>query len=106
MQTGETNVQVAAGGHVEIPLALEVKSPPLWSSDTPVLCQAEVELLVGGKVVDATTTTFGIREIKFSAENGFTLNGVPVKLRGGCLHHDNGPLGSAALTAPKSAGSN
>ena len=97
MQTGETNVQAAAGGHVEIPLAFDVKSPPLWSTDSPLLCQAEVELLVGGKVVDATTTTFGIREIKFSVENGFTLNGVSVKLRGGCLHHDNGPLGSESF---------
>jgi beta-galactosidase len=97
LQTGETNVHLAAGGHAEVPLAFEVKSPPLWSTDTPVLCQAEVELRVGGKVVDATTTTFGIREIKFSVENGFTLNGVPLKLRGGCLHHDNGPLGSAAI---------
>jgi beta-galactosidase len=97
LQTGETNVQATAGGHVEIPLTLEVTSPPLWSTDTPALCQAAVELLVGGKVVDTTTTTFGIREIKFSVENGFTLNGVPVKLRGGCMHHDNGPLGSAAI---------
>jgi beta-galactosidase len=97
LQTGETNVQAAAGGKVEIPLAVEVKSPPLWSTDSPVLCRAEVELLVGGKVVDATTTTFGIREIKFSVENGFTLNGVPVKLRGACMHHDNGPLGSEAI---------
>ena len=56
LQTGETNVQAAAGGKVEIPLAVEVKSPPLWSLNTPALCQAEVELLVGGKVVDATTT--------------------------------------------------
>jgi len=97
LQTGETNVQATAGGHVEIPLTLEVPSPPLWSTEDPALCQAAVELLVGGKVVDTTTTTFGIREIKFSVENGFTLNGVPVKLRGGCMHHDNGPLGSAAI---------
>ncbi len=97
LQTAETNVQVTTGGHVEIPLTFEVKSPPLWSLDAPLLCQAEVEILVGGKVVDSTTTTFGIREIKFSVENGFTLNGVPVKLRGGCMHHDNGPLGSAAI---------
>jgi beta-galactosidase len=97
LQTRETNVQVAAGGRAEVPLTLEVKSPPLWSLDTPVLCRVEVELLVGGKVVDATAATFGIRDIKFSVENGFTLNGVPVKLRGGCMHHDNGPLGSAAI---------
>ncbi|MGA2542571.1 MAG: glycoside hydrolase family 2 TIM barrel-domain containing protein [Verrucomicrobiota bacterium] len=97
LQTGETSAEVAAGGHLEIPLAVEVKLPPLWSPDTPVLCQAEVELLVGGKAVDATTAAFGIRELKFSVENGFTLNGVSVKLRGGCMHHDNGPLGSAAI---------
>jgi beta-galactosidase len=52
--------------------------------------------LVGGKAVDANATTFGIREIKFST-NGFTLNGVSVKLRGGCLHHDLGPLGSESF---------
>ena len=97
LQTGETNVHLAAGGHAEVPLALEVKSPPLWSTDIPLLCQAGVELLVGGKVVDATTAAFGIREIKFSVEKGFTLNGVSVKLRGGCMHHDNGPLGSEAI---------
>ena len=97
LQTGETKVEIAAGGQIEIPLTMNVTSPPLWSTDSPKLCQAAVEVLVGGKVVDATTTTFGIREIKFSAENGFTLNGVSVKLRGACLHHDNGPLGSAAF---------
>ncbi len=97
LQTAETNIQLATSGHVEIPTAFDVKSPPLWSTDSPLLCKANVEILVGGKVVDASTTTFGIREIKFSVENGFTLNGVPVKLRGACLHHDNGPLGSEAI---------
>jgi beta-galactosidase len=97
LQTGETNTEVAGGGQVDIPLALEVTSPPLWSIDSPALCQAEVTLLVGGKVVDTTTTTFGIREIKFSAANGFTLNGESVLLRGACLHHDLGLLGSAAF---------
>jgi len=97
LRTVETNVMVGAGGRLEIPLALAVKSPPLWSLEAPLLSQAEVQLLVGGKVMDATTTTFGIREIKFSVENGFTLNGVTVKLRGGCMHQDNGPLGSAAI---------
>jgi beta-galactosidase len=78
-------------------LPIEVKSPPLWSPESPNLCQAQVEVLINGKVVDTTTTSFGIREIKFSSENGFTLNGAPVKRRGGCLHHDNGPLGSECL---------
>ena len=52
LQTGETNIQTAAGGRVEIPLAFEVKSPPLWSTESPLLCQADVQLFVGGKAVD------------------------------------------------------
>jgi beta-galactosidase len=97
LKTGETNVHAGAGGRVEIPLAFEIKSPPLWSTESPALCQADVQVLAGGKEVDASATTFGIREIKFSVDNGFTLNGVSVKLRGGCLHHDLGPLGSESF---------
>ncbi len=97
LQTGENNVQVPAGAQAEVPLTFMVKSPPLWSPASPLLCQAEVELLVNGKAVDATTAAFGIREINFSVENGFTLNGMPLKLQGACIHNDNGPLGSAAI---------
>lgn len=93
----ETATQVARGGGAEIPLSLPVKSPPLWSPAAPKLCRAELQLLAGGEVVDQTTVTFGVREIKFSAEHGFTLNGAPMELRGACLHHDNGPLGAAAI---------
>ncbi|KAB2824522.1 MAG: glycoside hydrolase family 2, partial [Paludibacter sp.] len=50
-----------------------------------------------GKVVDQQTTTFGIRSIEFSAEKGFLLNGENVLLKGGCMHHDNGPLGAATI---------
>ncbi len=39
-------------------------------------------------------TKFGVRTIKFDAVNGFQLNGKPMKLKGGCFHHDHGPLGS------------
>ncbi len=97
LQTSEANTKVIAGDKVNIPLALDIKSPPLWSIDSPNLCQAEVTILVDGKAVDTVITAFGIREIKFSVENGFTLNGETIKLRGACLHHDNGPLGSAAF---------
>jgi beta-galactosidase len=97
LQTGETIIKVITGDQVEIPLTMDIASPPLWSTDSPKLCKAEVTILVDGKMVDTTTTTFGIREIAFSVENGFTLNGEKVKLIGACLHHDNGPLGSAAF---------
>ena len=97
LEGADTTVSVAANGRAEIPLSLEVGSPALWSPESPQLCRAEVQVLEGGKIVDLTTTTFGIREIRFSAEKGFTLNGESVELRGACLHHDNGPLGAAAI---------
>jgi beta-galactosidase len=46
--------------------------------------------------VDAVETTFGIRSVTMSDE-GFLLNGKPLKMRGGCCHHDNGPLGAVSL---------
>ena len=76
---------------------LEVTTPARWSVDSPNLYKAVTEIKFNGKPVDQKTTTFGIRSIEFSAEKGFLLNGERVLLKGGCMHHDNGPLGSATI---------
>ncbi len=76
---------------------IEVKKPLLWTIENPNLYKAEVLVEVNNKLKDTYNQTFAIRSIEFSAEKGFLLNGKPVKLRGGCLHHDNGFLGSAAI---------
>ncbi len=75
---------------------LTVKDARLWSVDEPNLYCLLSELLVAGEVVDSEHTTFGIRAITVDAEHGFRLNGVPMKLKGGCVHHDNGLLGAAS----------
>ncbi len=74
-----------------------VENPRLWSLETPELYKAKVKILKGKKVIDETSTDFGIRTIKFDAKTGFTLNGKKLLLHGGCIHHDNGPLGAAAI---------
>ncbi len=76
---------------------LHLRHPRLWSPDRPHLYKAVSELKYGDVVLDEKTTTFGIRSIEFSAQSGFILNGKPMLLRGGCMHHDNGPLGAAAF---------
>ncbi len=76
---------------------LLVKGAKLWSVEEPNLYTLLSEVLVGGSVVDTEKTTFGIRSITIDAENGLRLNGVPMKLKGGCIHHDHGPLGAAAF---------
>ncbi|WP_280764760.1 glycoside hydrolase family 2 TIM barrel-domain containing protein [Parabacteroides sp. PFB2-10] len=74
-----------------------IKKPALWSLESPLLYRAEVVLSSEGKELDKITIPFGIRTISFSAKEGFLLNGKPVKLKGGCIHHDNGLLGAAAI---------
>lgn len=77
---------------------LSLKSPHLWSVDSPYRYTARISLLDAAKSeLDAIVVPFGIRTISFSVDKGFLLNGKPLKLRGGCVHHDNGLLGSAAI---------
>ena len=76
---------------------LIVKSPRLWSPDSPFRYTARISLHTASGEHDALTIPFGIRTISFSADKGFLLNGKPTKLRGGCVHHDNGLLGTAAI---------
>ncbi len=95
--SGVQDLDLPASGEVLANLSLEVASPKLWSNATPQLYRAEVELLVDGKVVDRYTTTFGIRSIEYDVDRGLRVNGEVVKLKGGCVHHDNGILGSCAI---------
>ncbi len=76
--------------------SLEVKPASLWSLEQPALYTLLSEVLVGGQMVDSEQTSFGIRTIEIDAQQGFRLNGVPMKLKGGCIHHDNGLLGAAS----------
>jgi beta-galactosidase len=77
--------------------SLNISSPVLWDLENPYLYQAKVSLILNGKILDQTTTPFGIRKIQFDGQKGFLLNGKPVKLKGGCVHHDLGPLGAASI---------
>jgi len=93
----ETGVTVAAGAEADAAQTIAVAKPALWSPGTPTLYRAVSRIKVGGKVVDEVETPFGIRSLTWSAETGLVLNGKAVKLTGGSVHHDNGPLGAAAF---------
>lgn len=71
-----------------------VSKPELWSTESPTLYTAINEAYSADKLVDRIETKFGIRTVQFDIVNGFQLNGKSLKLKGGCFHHDNGPLGS------------
>ena len=91
------NHSVDAESSIELLAEFQVPFPKLWSTETPHLYTAVTSIRLGESVIDLYETQFGIRSIAFSAKYGFYLNGEPVLLKGGCMHHDNGPLGSAAF---------
>lgn len=90
-------VKVEKGTSQQLPFALEVPQPQLWSVDSPTLYEVVITLWQGNTKEDEYVFPFGIRTLSFSLKEGFALNGVPMKLRGGCLHHDNGLLGAASF---------
>ncbi len=82
-------------GHLHVVQAATVERPQLWSLESPALYKLISRLKVDGKPVDETSTTFGIRTIRFDPDKGFFLNDKPLKIKGVCLHHDAGSLGAA-----------
>lgn len=87
---------VEAKGSQEFEQEANVRTPALWSPESPTLYTAVSEVYREGRLTDRVETKFGVRSISFDVTHGFRLNGQTVKLKGGCLHHDNGPLGARA----------
>ncbi len=93
----EKKIKMLRSDTLNTDFVLKVDNPELWSTDTPTLYTARISLKKGRETADEHDIPFGIRTLNFSVENGFELNGVKMKLRGGCVHHDNGLLGSKAF---------
>ena len=74
---------------------IAVSRPALWSLEERNLYKLLTEVQVDGKIVDRYETPFGIRSVKFDAQQGFLLNGAPVKLKGTCNHQDHAGIGVA-----------
>ena len=86
---------VASGSGAD--LTLTVPDARLWSEDSPSLYTCRVTLTEGGELLDEAAVSFGIRRIQWNARQGLLVNGRSVKLRGACVHHDNGVVGACAF---------
>lgn len=80
-------------GQFEFNQDVIITNPDPWSPENPALYTAISEVYSSDNLVDRSDTKFGIRTIQFDGKNGFLLNGKSMKLKGGCFHDDNGPLG-------------
>lgn len=101
-------VQVNANTKDTAYITLTTDQPALWSCETPNLYQLHARVTSLGifkthfvpsdeNTMDETEVLFGIRTITADVRNGLRINGKTVKLKGGCIHHDNGTLGAVSL---------
>jgi beta-galactosidase len=93
----QSQVRVGAAADEETTQEIALAHPELWSPESPTLYRAVTEIVQAGKVVDQVDTRFGVRTLAWSVDKGLLLNGKSIKLTGGSVHHDNGPLGAAAF---------
>jgi hypothetical protein len=91
------DLDMKTGGKKGINREFEIINPALWSVESPFLYTAVVSVRSANRTMDELVTPFGIRSISFSAEDGFLLNGESLKMKGGCVHHDNGLLGVVSI---------
>ncbi|MDN4474449.1 glycoside hydrolase family 2 TIM barrel-domain containing protein [Demequina sp. SYSU T00192] len=88
-----TPLTLAPGEQADARQVLYIADPALWGPDSPALYTAAVAL----DDEEPVLTSFGIRTVTVDPRKGLRINGEEVLMRGACIHHDNGPLGGAAI---------
>jgi beta-galactosidase len=89
------SISVSASEEIVSDVSLEISNPALWSTEQPSLYTLSTVLKKGTVLLDKIDTKVGIRDFHFDPNTGFTLNGLPMKIKGVCVHHDAGCLGAA-----------
>lgn len=74
-----------------------IANPALWDCDSPELYDVTVSVECDGEILDVTEDRIGIRTMSLDPVHGLMINGRSVKLRGACIHHDNGIIGAATF---------
>lgn len=93
------NINIKEGSSLKANETIIISNPKLWSIEKPNRYFAVTRILNNGKIIDTYYSTFGIRILKFTAHDGFLLNGKRVQIQGTCNHHDLGALGAAINTS-------
>jgi len=92
---GPEALSVPPQGSASLTQRIQVPQPKLWSLEDTHRYMARTIVKLGEQVVDSYDTPFGFRTLKFTASDGFLLNGKRVEIHGTCNHHDLGALGAA-----------
>lgn len=106
--TRQARVFIKAGQYETVRIPITVRDAYLWNAEHPALYTAEASVTELGvfditlhptetPLADKVAVTTGIRTLTADAIHGLMVNGESVKLRGGCVHHDNGVIGAVSM---------
>jgi beta-galactosidase len=99
VQTMTASSSIAAGATHTFAQTGTVANPHLWSPESPYLYTVYSAVQDGGTLVDSYSSPLGIRSIRWSATEGFFLNGKHYLLDGANVHQDIAGWSDAATNA-------
>ena len=88
VQTMTASKSIAAGAIHTFTQTGTVTNPHLWSPESPYLYTVRSAVQDGSTFVDSYSSPLGIRSIRWSAEQGFFLNGKHYLIDGADAHQD------------------
>jgi beta-galactosidase len=94
-RTGEQKVSLSVNKKNTVKQKLRISNAHLWSLEDPYLYKVVSVIKQGNQTIHAKKDRFGIRTIRFDANEGFFLNGKHLKIQGTNNHQDHAGLGSA-----------
>ena len=93
-----TPVTIQRNKKIEVEQKIYVRNPLLWTIDWPNIYVCKIRLIEDEQELDVAENTFGIRKLRLDPVNGLRLNEDAILLRGACIHHDHGALGTASFS--------
>ena len=94
---GESLITSWPGEKTEVQQRLYLENAHLWNVEDPYLYSVQTCLVQGDQILDEDGCRLGVRKLQLDPKHGLRINGKSVKLRGACVHHDNGLIGAAAI---------
>ena len=91
----QKNISLNAFQTKDFTSEIDLQNPSLWDIENPYLYKLVTTLMNGDSLIDTYSTNFGIRTIKFDANEGFFLNGKHVEIKGTNNHQDHAGVGTA-----------
>lgn len=94
-KTAEQKITIGSNKDFTVKQKLNLNNVNLWSLENSYLYKVVSVVKSENQIVHQTKTRFGIKTVKFDANEGFFLNGKHIKIQGTNNHQDHAGVGSA-----------